>query len=461
MTTTARRVFVALVAVSLLLACRPAGAQTNERLFEGLDFRFATPGARAVGMGVTFVGLADDATAAASNPGGLSNLRHVEFSVEFLGSESSQRYLVGNQRNGVLCEPSCDVYRTFGRTSWVLPSFASVAIPLGDVTLAGFFNTQQRFTRTFDLEPRIVPRVMTPLGPVGPIGQTGESGELSASVRNYGVSGAWVAQPWLSVGASLVLSHLDLQSEGRNLEGDTLRSRTRTSASVMRPALFAGALLHPTARLALGVGYYRRTVFPMQTDVAGTFANPLRSAPPDRCVNTSFSQPDRLCDFLPPLRTDYVVPTRIAVGGSYRIARPLTVVGELAHVRYSEMRTANFQIIDFRYTGDLSPSQYSYANVNELHAGAEYRHDLGGQVLALRAGLFTDPAHSLRFRMRGQTGGDAVENFIFNLNASTGTRVGVTLGAGVAVGNRLQADAAVSLLPGANRLVLSLVRRVL
>ena len=37
---------------------RSALAQTNERLFEGLDFRFATPGARALGMGVTFVGLA-------------------------------------------------------------------------------------------------------------------------------------------------------------------------------------------------------------------------------------------------------------------------------------------------------------------------------------------------------------------------------------------------------------------
>ena len=39
-----------------------------------LDFLFATPGARAVGMGKAFVGLADDATAAYSNPAGLSNL---------------------------------------------------------------------------------------------------------------------------------------------------------------------------------------------------------------------------------------------------------------------------------------------------------------------------------------------------------------------------------------------------
>ena len=62
----------------LLLAGRDAGAQTNERLYEGLNFKFVTPGARAAGMGVTFVGLADDATAAASNPAGLSNLRRTE-----------------------------------------------------------------------------------------------------------------------------------------------------------------------------------------------------------------------------------------------------------------------------------------------------------------------------------------------------------------------------------------------
>lgn len=449
----------ALVLLLTLAGPAAARAQTNERLFEGLDFRFATPGARAVGLGITFVGLADDATAAASNPAGLSNLRHLEVSIEFLGIESSQRYLVSNTRPDASCSLPCDVYQTFGRTSWVMPSFASVAVPLGNVSLAAFVNTQQRFTRRFVLEPRIVPAVPTPLGTLGPIGQTGEAGELDVEVRNYGVGGAWVPHPRVSLGLSMVLSHLDLHSEGRNIDGDRLRSRTRTTAGVTRPSLFAGVLLHPARRLSAGFGYYRGTTFPMQTEVTGTFANPLRSNPPDRCLNQSFSDPSRSCEPLAPLRTDYVVPTRLAAGAAVRLSRAVTAVGEIAHVRYSELVTEHFAIIDFRYTGDLSRDQFYANNVNEYHAGLEYRRSLGPHTLALRGGAFTDPAHSLRFRVNGLTGGDAVANFVFNTNGSRGTRVGGSVGAGLTFGNRLQADAAVALLPGNHRVVLSLVRR--
>ena len=85
---TARGSFVAGVTICCVaLLTADAAAQTNERIYEDLDFRFVTPGARAVGMGKTFVGLADDATAAESNPAGMSNLLEQEFSVEFIGTQ--------------------------------------------------------------------------------------------------------------------------------------------------------------------------------------------------------------------------------------------------------------------------------------------------------------------------------------------------------------------------------------
>lgn len=453
---------VVYVATGLLIAASSlASAQTNERLFEGLDFRFVTPGARAVAMGVTFVGLADDATAAASNPAGLSNLRHAELSVEFLGSHASQRYLVSNTIQGVPCDRPCDVFATFGRTSWVMPSFASVAVPLGDLTVAGFMNSQQRFTRQFDLEPRRVPPVETPLGTLGPSGQTAESGRLDVSVRNYGASGAWAARPWLSVGGSAVVSHLSLESRGENIEGGALRSLTRTSASVVRPSVFAGVLAKPLRRLAIGLGYYHGTTFPMRTEVSGTFGNRAGAEFPDRCLNASFTRPERICDPQPPLRTDYVVPTRVAVGASYRGSSGLTVVGEAARVRYSMLVTEHFQIIDFRFSENVAPEDYYLDDVTEVHGGLEYAWTRGRHVVALRAGGFTDPGHSLRFRVDGLSGSDAVENFIFNTRASTRTRVGGTFGMGVTFNNRLQADAAVSLVTGANRIVVSLVRRIM
>ena len=56
----------------VMLSHGSANGQSNERVYESFDFRFVTPGARAVGMGKAFTGLADDATAAFTNPAGLS-----------------------------------------------------------------------------------------------------------------------------------------------------------------------------------------------------------------------------------------------------------------------------------------------------------------------------------------------------------------------------------------------------
>jgi hypothetical protein len=282
------------------------------------------------------------------------------------------------------------------------------------------------------------------------------------SVRNYGAGGAWALQPWLSLGASVVVSHLDLESQGLNTEADgTLRSMTRTSASATRPSIVGGVLARPFRRLAVGLGYYRGTTFGMQTEVSGTFANPAGTSPPDRCLNQSFRQPDRACVTQPALATDYVVPSRIALGGSYRASRDLTVLGEVAHVRYSTLVTRNFQIIDFRFTGNITKDNFFFNDVNEYHGGLEYRWVYGGHLLAFRAGGFTDPGHSLRFRVTGTSGADAAQNFVFNTNAAAKMRIGKTFGVGLTFGNRLQADTAITLVPGSNMFVLSLIRRFL
>ena len=458
--TWSRRVAPTVLMLVLALAWASiARAQTNERLFEGLDFRFVTPGARAVGMGVTFVGLADDATAAATNPAGLSNLRAAEVSVEVLGSDVRERYLVGNMVQGTPCSPPCDVFRTVGRTRWVVPSFASVAVPAGDFTWALFLNSQQRVDRRFQLEPRYVPAVVMPFGVLGPTLQTGESGRLDVTVRNVGAGGAWAVRPWLSVGGSLVASHLRLDSEGQNLEDGRLRSRTRTAASVVRPSAFAGVLVRPSRRTAVGFAYYGGARFPMRTEIEGTFGNPAGTTPPDRCLNRSFARPDRACDPQPPLDTDYVVPTRIALGASYRARDNLTIVAEAARVRYSTLLTDRFQIVDFRFTGNLSREDFFYDDATEYHAGLEYRWGRANRVLAARAGVFTDPGHSLRFRANGPSSADAVEHFVFNVQGSRATRIGATAGAGLTFGNRLQADVALSAVAGTRRIVVSMVRR--
>ena len=58
-----------------------------------IQFQFAPPGARALGMGATFVAIADDATAAESNPAGLTILTKPEISAHLRTSRFENEYV--------------------------------------------------------------------------------------------------------------------------------------------------------------------------------------------------------------------------------------------------------------------------------------------------------------------------------------------------------------------------------
>src|SRR5438128_11310592 len=67
----------------LMLIALPLAAQnTDIESLSGLQFNFGNPGARSLGMGGAFLGLADDASAAEANPAGLTILRKPEVTIE-------------------------------------------------------------------------------------------------------------------------------------------------------------------------------------------------------------------------------------------------------------------------------------------------------------------------------------------------------------------------------------------
>src|SRR5436309_3379307 len=70
----------------LLMLCLPPMAVHAQSSAEvnaaGLQFNLSDPGARSLGLGGAFTGLADDATASYANPAGLTNLSIPEISIE-------------------------------------------------------------------------------------------------------------------------------------------------------------------------------------------------------------------------------------------------------------------------------------------------------------------------------------------------------------------------------------------
>lgn len=70
-----------------------AEEQISNEMWSTLRFNIQTPGARANAMGGSFIGLADDATAAFSNPAGLSFVEGFSFSVQYSDTNQTMPYL--------------------------------------------------------------------------------------------------------------------------------------------------------------------------------------------------------------------------------------------------------------------------------------------------------------------------------------------------------------------------------
>lgn len=414
----------------------PALAQSNERIYEDLDFRFVTPGARAVAMGKTFIGLADDATAAVSNPAGLSNLLDQEFSFEFTATDiEHQRFVPGVQ----------DQVRSFGQTV-LTPSFFSYVLPMRRATMAVFLNTLQDYRETYELPERFIPDLND--------FEDGSYGTLSVEVQSFGASGAFVVTPYLSVGGSVTMLSLDLASQARSGTRFAPRNGTDTIGSDLAWTGIGGLLLKPTRDLSVGFTYNRGAVFDLETRLFGDFLYTLPTTPPIR-VDVNLTGELR--------ETNYVVPDRYSAGLSWQLHNRFTVLADVSRVNYSQQVTDKFLIADFQDpAAGLTPDNYYIDDVYEAHAGAEWRRYGQRWTWSLRGGVFTDPDHRLRFRSGGNNldhPADPISNFRFNSGRAT-TDVGYTVGGGVNAFNRIQVDGAVSLSPDANQVVVSTVIRL-
>jgi len=408
-------------------------AQTNERLFENLSFRFVTPGARSVGMGKAFIGLADDATAAVSNPAGLSNLLEQEFSFEFSGTQRTER------RTGSLGPGDIQQFATLTFT----PTFFSYVLPLGRTSLGFFRNSIQNFHENFEFGPRAVPTRDS--------SEDGAFGQLSSKADNFGVSGAFVVSGSVSVGGSFNVTTLDLASEARSGTRLNPRNGTNTIDSGTRISGTGGVLFKPGHGLTIGGTYAQGVKFPLETELFGRFLYTVLD-PEGTIIRTGETR-----------TVDYVIPDRYGAGVSWHAGRPLTVLFDTSRIRYSQRITDRFLVVDFLDpAARLSPSNFYINDVYETHTGAEYRFYLTNTTMAIRGGMFTDPDHPLRFRSGGNNlahPANALENFRFNTLPAQ-TTVGATVGWGMTVKNRVQIDAAGSFSRDAKEFVASMVVRV-
>jgi len=187
-----------LAALLVLLTGLPAAAQTNEENYGQLEFNFITPGARASAMGGAFIGLADDATAAESNPAGLVILSRPEVSFEYA--------FIDYSREVYLDEDSWTADRkTEISDSTSMPAFFSYVHPFERFTLSVYRNETVNFSQSFMTSG---PRLGVDDFRLFPVDST-----LDMKLTNLGVGGAYKITDRLSAGASVRYSTFDLDTE--------------------------------------------------------------------------------------------------------------------------------------------------------------------------------------------------------------------------------------------------------
>jgi len=384
-----------LAAVLVIVFTTSARGQTNEELFSEFQFNFSPPGAKSAAMGRAFIGQADDASTAVTNPAGLVNLKDVQLYVEFKHTDLSLRRFQVPESN----------------LDFNSLSFLNLSIPVHSrVTIALTRHEFLKHKENLSLGQRFLdPAQRFYIIPLE--GRSSFEGESYAGSIGFELPGNF--DLGFSVSANRLRPDTTLYSSLDDFQH-------AITGSDWAPGGTAGILYVPAEGFSVGAVYTRSPKFGLGETMTLSFSD----------------NPQQFDDVL---RMD--LPDRIGVGVSVRPARDFSVLFDVVHVRYSQLASPTELILGG--TG-VRAEDFYIENGTELHLGTEYGIPIGGSALYLRAGFLTDPDHSLKFRDVGDEADQGSRlgfAAVFDPDAP-GTNYGGSAGIGLNFGEVLQLDVA-------------------
>jgi long-chain fatty acid transport protein len=364
----------ALTVLSLLVAS-PAAAQTSLQV--PLQFDFLNPGARSLALGSAFAGLADDATAAFTNPAGLTVLRRAEISAEGRFRNITTPFLNRGRLSGTLTNRGDDTVtgasysestdNRFGA------GFLSFVYPKGRWAIAAYRHELVKIDDSFEARG-VFQDVATPGGTLQ-LRELPLNADRQIDIENYGVSAGFRVNDRLSIGGGLSVYHFSLESTfiRFDTQGDLFgppdysRELTRfTQNGDDVDVGFIGGLqlqVHPKVRV--GAVYRQAPKFEFQ------IVEPLSGV-------------DRTGDFH--------APANFSTGVLVRPSDALAIAFDYSYVQYSNLKEdyINFQAPN-------RTAQFLIDDVHELHGGVEYVFSSLRAQPAVRVGGWWDPQHAVRY----------------------------------------------------------------
>jgi long-chain fatty acid transport protein len=364
---------------------------TNSETFSGFQFNFNNPGARALGMGGAFVGLADDATAAVANPAGLVVLQRPELSGE-----------VKFTRYSNTIEPFSNTFdegttntlhsRDFS-DNVVTPSFFSFVYPTERLVVAAFVRELINYQSSFQTDGVFF---SDPAG--GVVRLFPVRSDLEIRALNLGLAAGLNLEkqhPLLpNIGGSIEFSigrirarldRFDVQSFTGPPDFSALLSTENVDGTDLGVGFNIGALWHPLKDLGVGIVHRRGPRYDMKQTISVTGGSAT------------------VLDF------GFKVPDVSAAGVSYRFFDRLTVAFEATVIQYSQL-VKNFQTP----LANSVATKYKLDDALELHLGAEYIFFVKDMPLAARAGFYTNPDHKIRYTGGQRDASEAAEHLLYS-----------------------------------------------
>jgi long-subunit fatty acid transport protein len=383
------------VAILACLGSQSAFAITNVEANAGPQFNFVNPGARSLGMAGAFTGLADDSTAAYTNPAGLAQLSRKEWSIEVRHTE----FDTTSVRDGRMLDTptgigvdTIDGLRMQDTTEEVNNlSFLSFALPLEKGTVAFYRHELANFEANFT-SLGIITQTAGPAVPIPLVDRIPPSiSDMDLQIVNYGIAGSWRASDTLMVGGSLNYYRFDFDTTSLRYSLDANHDGVITNTERLTTLDFSDASL---ARVATQNG----------DDGAIGFTLGLLWQPNDRwSVGTVYRHgPSFDYDYgvtlsetgSPPFdgTTEFKVPSVWAVGVGYRPSDSWRIALDASRVFYSQ----HSEDVEAQVDG----ADVDYLRLDdgtEIRLGFEYTAINAKNPYQIRFGAWHEPAHQLYF----------------------------------------------------------------